>query len=43
MYGKLKDKLAKELAATEDAGLFKRERIISGEQGAEIEVNGRRC
>jgi glycine C-acetyltransferase len=42
MYGKLKDKLAKELAATEDAGLFKRERIISGEQGAEIEVNGRK-
>jgi glycine C-acetyltransferase len=42
MYGKLKDKLAKELAATEDAGLFKRERIIAGEQGAEIEVNGRK-
>jgi glycine C-acetyltransferase len=42
MYGKLKDKLAKELAATEDAGLFKRERIITGEQGAEIEVNGRK-
>ncbi len=41
MYGKLKDHLAKELAAIEEAGLFKRERIITSEQGAEITVNGR--
>ena len=42
MYGKLKDHLAKELAAIEEAGLFKRERIITSEQGAEITVNGRK-
>lgn len=41
MYGKLKDHLIKELAAIEEAGLYKRERIITSEQGAEIIVNGR--
>lgn len=41
MYGKLKDDLIKELAAIEEAGLYKRERIITSEQGAEITVNGR--
>lgn len=41
MYGKFKDQLAKELAAIEDAGLFKRERIITSEQGPEITVGGR--
>ncbi len=41
MYGKFKDQLAKELAAIEEAGLFKRERIITSEQGADITVNGR--
>ena len=41
MYGKLKDHLIKELASIEEAGLYKRERIITSEQGAEIIVNGR--
>lgn len=41
MYGKLKDDLIKELASIEEAGLYKRERIITSEQGAEITVNGR--
>ena len=38
MYGKTKDDLAKELQATKEAGLFKEERIIMTEQGAEIKV-----
>ncbi len=42
MYGKLKEQLQKELATIEEAGLFKRERIITSEQGAEITVNGRK-
>jgi glycine C-acetyltransferase len=37
----MKDFLVKELAAIEEAGLYKRERIITSEQGAEITVNGR--
>lgn len=41
MYGKFKDQLTKELAAIEEAGLYKRERIITSEQAAEITVNGR--
>ncbi|MBS1569414.1 MAG: glycine C-acetyltransferase [Bacteroidetes bacterium] len=41
MYGNLKDHLTKELAAIEEAGLYKRERIITSDQGAEITVNGR--
>jgi glycine C-acetyltransferase len=41
MYGKLKDQLAKELATIEEAGLYKSERIITSEQGAEITVNGK--
>ena len=36
MYGKIKDDLAKELAEIKSAGLWKGERIISSEQGAEI-------
>src|SRR5690606_22657591 len=40
MYGRLKDDLVKELASIEEAGLYKRERIITSEQGAEITVNG---
>lgn len=40
MYGKFKDHLTRELAAIEEAGLFKRERIITSPQGAEITVNG---
>ena len=42
MYGTLKSHLQQELAAIEAAGLFKRERIITSEQGAEITVNGHR-
>jgi glycine C-acetyltransferase len=41
MYGTLQAHLQQELAAIEQAGLFKRERIITGEQAAEITVNGR--
>ena len=41
MYGAIKDHLAKELQAIDEAGLYKRERIITSEQGAEIVVNGR--
>ncbi len=41
MYGNLKDHLTKELAAIDEAGLYKRERIITSDQGAEITVNGR--
>jgi len=41
MYGKLQHHLQQELQAIESAGLFKRERIITSEQGAEINVNGR--
>ncbi|POY39752.1 glycine C-acetyltransferase [Flavobacterium alvei] len=40
MYGKIKDFLQSELQATEDNGIFKRERIITSPQGAEITVNG---
>ncbi len=36
MYGKIQQYLQNELKSIEDAGLFKRERIIASEQGAEI-------
>jgi glycine C-acetyltransferase len=39
MYGKLKEHLQKELADIESAGLYKKERIIVSEQGAEIRLN----
>lgn len=39
MYGKLKDFLAQELQAIEDAGLYKNERIITSPQGAEISLD----
>ena len=42
MYSKFKDHLAKELNSIEEAGLFKRERIILSPQGVEIETNGRK-
>ncbi len=42
MYGKIKDHLSKELEGIKADGLFKSERIIEGEQGAEIEVNGKK-
>jgi len=40
MYGSIKDSLAKELKEIDEAGLYKRERIITSEQGAEITVEG---
>ena len=40
MYGTIKQHLAEELAAIEAAGLYKRERIITGSQQAEITVAG---
>jgi glycine C-acetyltransferase len=41
MYGSIKEHLRRELTSIEEAGLYKRERIITSEQGAEITVNGR--
>ncbi|MCK4677728.1 MAG: glycine C-acetyltransferase [Bacteroidales bacterium] len=43
MYGKIKEHLQKELISIEDAGLYKHERIIESEQGAEIIVKGEKC
>jgi len=40
MYNTLKPVLQQELAEIENAGLYKRERIITSPQGAEIEVQG---
>src|SRR5215216_3234353 len=39
MYGKLQQHLQTELKNIEEAGLFKKERIIVSEQGAEITLN----
>lgn len=39
MYGKIKDHLQNELKSIEDNGLFKKERIITSPQGAEITVS----
>ena len=39
MYGDFKEHLEKELAAISEAGLYKRERIITSPQGAEITVS----
>jgi glycine C-acetyltransferase len=41
MYGDLKKYLATELQSIEDAGLYKKERIITSPQSAEIEVGGK--
>ncbi|MBK9193764.1 MAG: glycine C-acetyltransferase [Flavobacteriales bacterium] len=41
MYGALQQHLRKELDGIREAGLYKRERIITSEQGAEITVNGK--
>jgi glycine C-acetyltransferase len=41
MYDKIQQHLKNEIASIQEAGLFKRERIITSEQGAEISVNGR--
>ncbi|HEX3385163.1 MAG TPA: glycine C-acetyltransferase, partial [Mucilaginibacter sp.] len=40
MYTTLKPVLEKELAGIEEAGLYKRERIITSPQGADITVMG---
>lgn len=40
MYGKIKEYLHSELQTIEDNGIFKKERIITSPQGAEITVNG---
>jgi glycine C-acetyltransferase len=40
MYGKIREHLQTELQTIEDNGIFKKERIITSAQGAEIMVNG---
>ena len=40
MYGKIKEYLQSELQTIADNGIFKKERIITSPQGAEITVNG---
>lgn len=40
MYGKIKEHLQNELDTIQNNGLFKKERIITSPQGAEIKVNG---
>lgn len=40
MYGKIKEHLQNELNAIQENGLYKKERIITSPQGAEIVVNG---
>lgn len=40
MYGKIQEYLQTELQTIEANGLFKKERIITSAQGAEITVNG---
>jgi len=39
MYGKIQEFLTQELAAIQENGLFKKERIITSEQGAEITIS----
>lgn len=41
MYTKLQPQLQEELKSIEEAGLFKKERIIETQQGAEITANGK--
>jgi glycine C-acetyltransferase len=41
MYGKIKEYLESELQTIEANGIFKKERIITSPQGAEITVNGK--
>lgn len=40
-YNAIKQHLQKELSSIEEAGLYKKERIITSSQGAEITVNGK--
>ncbi len=39
MYGKIKDHLQDELKAIDEAGIYKRERIITSPQGADVHVS----
>lgn len=39
MYGKMKDHLQAELKAIDEAGIYKRERVITTPQGANVHVN----
>jgi glycine C-acetyltransferase len=39
MYGKMKDHLQQELKAIQEAGIYKRERIITSPQGAKVTVS----
>ena len=39
MYGKIKEHLQAELQTIEDNGIFKKERIITSPQGAEITIS----
>lgn len=39
MYGKIKDHLQDELQAIDEAGIYKRERIITSPQGADVHVS----
>ncbi|MGG7036079.1 MAG: glycine C-acetyltransferase [Flavobacterium sp.] len=41
MYGKIQQHLQEELKTIEENGIFKKERIITSPQGAEITVNGK--
>jgi len=41
MYGKFQEHLQTELKNIEESGLFKRERVITSEQGAVVKVNGK--
>jgi len=42
MYGKIKKHIQNELKVIQENGLFKKERVITSPQGAEIEVNGKK-
>ena len=39
MYGKIKNHLQGELSEVEAAGLFKKERVITSPQGADVKVD----
>jgi len=42
MYGKIRERLRKQLECIKDDGLYKTERIITTPQGVEIETNGKK-
>jgi glycine C-acetyltransferase len=42
MYGKIRERLLKQLECIKDDGLYKNERIITTPQGVEIETNGKK-